>query len=216
MPKEASVVVQRQIESLYPVKFYTSNDVEVIYKTNDGVNIRLKNGEHLDADFVVVGKGVKPNIEFLDGAIQTNSGIVVDDYLRATDDVFAVGDIAESTDAVWGDKRLHAIWPVAIAQAKVAAKNAAGLNIETQPEVSRNILPIFDMDIFSGGDSVALDGDAVVSNDDGFRMVVVKDGILRGFCMVGRPINYGGLVRLVRDRTRIDRYDISDLLFGNV
>ncbi|AEA33805.1 NAD(P)/FAD-dependent oxidoreductase [Hippea maritima] len=216
LPDRAAKLVQNHIESLYPVKFYTSNDVEFMQKMDNGIYVKLKDGEELNSDFVVVGKGVRPNTHFIDKTVKINTGVIVDEFLKAKEDVFAAGDIAESEDAIWNDKRLHAIWPVAIAQAKIAAKNAVGLNIKAEPEISRNILPIFGIDIFTGGDSIGFDGDVVESESDGFRMVVIKDGLLRGFCMVGQVRNYGGLVRLVKDRTGIRKYELNYLLFGNV
>jgi len=42
-------------------------------------------------------------------------------------DIYAVGDVAAFDDVDDGQKKIHAIWPVAVEQAKAAAKNMVGV-----------------------------------------------------------------------------------------
>jgi 3-phenylpropionate/trans-cinnamate dioxygenase ferredoxin reductase subunit len=65
----------------------------------DGVNVTgvsLSDGRHLEADLVVVGVGVLPNVELADQAgLQVAAGIVVNEQLLTSDpDISAIGDCA--------------------------------------------------------------------------------------------------------------------------
>ena len=81
----------------------------------------------LHADLVVAATGVKPHVEFIDGSeIVTDWGVHVDDHMRTTvAGVYAAGDVAEAADWLTGERYVHAIFPNAVAQAKIAAANAA-------------------------------------------------------------------------------------------
>ncbi|HEY5334504.1 MAG TPA: FAD/NAD(P)-binding oxidoreductase [Mycobacteriales bacterium] len=88
----------------------------------------LSDGRTLPADVVVVGVGVRPDTDWLDGSgIAVDDGVVVDDHLRASAaDVYAVGDVAS-----WYDNRLGAQtraehWTNATEMAEVAAANILG------------------------------------------------------------------------------------------
>jgi pyruvate/2-oxoglutarate dehydrogenase complex dihydrolipoamide dehydrogenase (E3) component len=55
----------------------------------------LETGERLDADLVVLGLGVKPATDFIQGiALNDDGSITVDRNLRATDGLYAAGDFA--------------------------------------------------------------------------------------------------------------------------
>ncbi len=59
--------------------------------------VTTRHGEQLEADGVIAGLGIRPNLELARAAgLKTNDGIVVDEFLRAgREDVFAAGDVAE-------------------------------------------------------------------------------------------------------------------------
>ncbi len=61
----------------------------------------LDDGETIEADFLVVGTGVKPRTALAEAAgLKVDNGVVVDRWLRAsTKDVYAVGDIARFPEA---------------------------------------------------------------------------------------------------------------------
>lgn len=88
----------------------------------------LSDGRALPADVVVVGIGVRPDTDWLDGSgIAVDDGVVVDEHLQASvPDVYAVGDVAR-----WYDQRLGAQtraehWTNATEMAEVAAANILG------------------------------------------------------------------------------------------
>lgn len=100
--------------------------------------VTLKNGEQLDADFVVVGIGVKPATTFLKGlALHRDGGVMVDEHLRATGGVYAAGDIAYFPNPTTNGYQRIEHWRTAMQQGRVAAHNMAG------KELSYNAVPFF-------------------------------------------------------------------------
>src|SRR5581483_1562722 len=79
-------------------------------------------GGTVPADLFLVCAGIAPRVELArDDGLVVNRGVVVDAGMRTSDpDVFAAGDVAEFEGRVVG------LWPVAVAQAEVAALNALG------------------------------------------------------------------------------------------
>jgi len=78
---------------------------------------------------VIVGIGIKPSTEFI-GDLELNSdgSINVNKFLRVTDDVYAVGDIASYLDARTNKRFRIEHWRTAQQQGRVAAKNMLGAN----------------------------------------------------------------------------------------
>jgi NADPH-dependent 2,4-dienoyl-CoA reductase/sulfur reductase-like enzyme/nitrite reductase/ring-hydroxylating ferredoxin subunit len=89
--------------------------------------VLLENGERLDADLLVVGVGVKPATRFLEGVALHNDGaVIVDEYMRAADDVYAAGDIAYFPSSLTGKHQRIEHWRTAMQQGRIAAHNMAG------------------------------------------------------------------------------------------
>lgn len=78
-------------------------------QSGSSVTLTLDDGSTLDADAVVFGLGVKPNVDLAEQAgLDVDNGIVVDEYLRTADpDVYAAGDVANYPDAILGRRRIE-------------------------------------------------------------------------------------------------------------
>lgn len=89
----------------------------------------LDDGSRLEADLVVVGVGVVPNVELAVAAgLPVDNGIVVDEFLRTCDDaIFAIGDCANypSAHANYQRVRLESVQN-AVDQAHCVAANILG------------------------------------------------------------------------------------------
>ena len=59
--------------------------------------VTLANGEHIDADIVILGTGVSPRTEIL-SEVNDPDGVQVDTHLQLRDGVYALGDIAKATN----------------------------------------------------------------------------------------------------------------------
>ena len=77
-----------------------------------GVDLRLEASDIPAADIVVAGIGVEPNVELArDAGLDVRSGVVVDDRFRTSrDGVYAVGDVAEFFDPLYGSHRRIEHW----------------------------------------------------------------------------------------------------------
>ncbi len=111
--------------------------------------VKLDNGEELEADFVVVSIGVKPNNELAKTAglkLGVKGAISVNNFMQTSNpDIFAAGDCVEVTDLVTFNK-IH--WPMGDAanlQGRVAAQNMVlGNRTEYEGAVMTGICKVFD------------------------------------------------------------------------
>jgi NADPH-dependent 2,4-dienoyl-CoA reductase/sulfur reductase-like enzyme len=85
-------------------------------------------GNRIEADLAVVGIGVVPTLDFLDGSgLQLDNGIVVDDRYQSTAPaVFAAGDIANFFDPLFGRQRRIEHWSNANYQGTQVGQILAG------------------------------------------------------------------------------------------
>lgn len=82
----------------------------------------------IDADLVIVGIGIVPNVELAaEAGLEVSNGIVVDDHCRTSaPDVYAAGDCTNHPNLYLGRNiRLESV-PNAMEQARVAAANLMG------------------------------------------------------------------------------------------
>jgi len=92
------------------------------------LQVRLSNGQTVEADLVISATGVRPAIGFLkDSGITCLQGVLTDEHLQTNvPGIYAAGDCAEAFDQVSGKTIVSAIQPNAAEQARVAALNMLG------------------------------------------------------------------------------------------
>lgn len=160
--------------------------------------VEMADGQVLTADIYVAATGVKPHVEFLGGSGVTASwGVQVDDRLRTTaPDVFAAGDVAEAADRMTGEAFVHAIFPNAVAQGAVAARNMLGDDVRYPGAESMNSLKHLGMPVAAVG---AMDGDELLRwrAGDMLRKVWLVDGRVVGFRLTGEVAGAGLLRTLM-------------------
>lgn len=89
------------------------------------IQVHLDDGKHLATDLVLLATGLKPNADLAAEAglqIGALGGVVVDQYLRTSDeDIYAVGDVAETRNIVTGAPELAQLSVPISRQTRVAA-----------------------------------------------------------------------------------------------
>ncbi|MBU0490372.1 MAG: FAD-dependent oxidoreductase [Chloroflexi bacterium] len=195
------------------LRILTGRNIAQVLGGPDGVRgVRLDTGEELPCEIVCIGKGVRPNVEFLAGSgIKVDQGVVVNEYTAChVSGVYAAGDVAVTFDPITGQRMMTALWTNAVEMGRCAGRNMAGqptayagtfgiLNATQVAEV-----PFVSMGIVHTAGTnyethVAHTADTyrkLVFSEDGDRLI--------GVVFVG-DINHAGLYRhLIRERTPLN------------
>lgn len=188
--KGAEILSKKIIEK--GVKLFTSTSTKSIEKSEAGVfNIHLDGKEDVIADFIIIGTGVRSNIEFLDGSdIAVNRGILVDSHMMTNvENVYASGDVAAGPTIFGEVNFIHALWPTACEMGRVAGENMAGLKTEYEGSLNMNVTEMYDVTVASIGKFNDADiDDAYYFSEDagyGYLKICYKDGLIAGACLVG-------------------------------
>jgi nitrite reductase (NADH) large subunit len=190
------------------VKLRLGTEATVFLERDGGVaGVELASGEQLTADIYIAATGVKPNLGFLEGSgIVHDWGVAVDRRLQTSaQDVWAAGDVVAAPDRLTGEPYVHAIFPNAVEQARVAAANLLGGTVayagaETMNSLKHLGLPIMAVGASEGPDELRWrDGDLL-------RKVFLESGRIVGFRFAG-DISAGGILRaLMLRRDDVRRY----------
>jgi len=94
-------------------------------------HVVTKAGLRLECDFAVVGIGIEPAVELLDGSgIHVDNGVVVDEYCQTNvRGVYAAGDIANHYHPIFNRRIRVEHWQNAIKQGAAAARNMLGEHV---------------------------------------------------------------------------------------
>lgn len=110
------------------VQLVLGNEVEAFNGNGRLESVTTKNGRQVEADLAVVGIGVDPVTDFLEGSgIELENGIVVNEHFETNiPDVFAAGDVANFFDPLFQRRRRIEHWSNANYQGTEVGKVLAG------------------------------------------------------------------------------------------
>ena len=197
MPALASEELSTQLADLYRehgVELALGDSVQELHGHGRLLaGARLESGREVEAYLAVVGVGVEPNVELLEGTqVAVDNGIVVDELFRTTvDDVYAVGDVARFTDPVSHRPRRIEHWSNAHAQGGHLGRVLAGSKVP-YGEVAVFFTQLFDVKLQVLGD---LDGGV----DETLIVGSITERRLLGFYLRGGHVV--GAVLQVREAT---------------
>jgi apoptosis-inducing factor 3 len=121
--RELGATIRRLHES-HGVEFHLGQTVARM----DGTKAVLSGGDAVEADFLVLGVGVRPSVSLAEEAgLKVDHGIVVDEYLQTSaPGIYAAGDVARWPDPDSGHLIRIEHWVVAERQGQAAARNMLG------------------------------------------------------------------------------------------
>jgi NADPH-dependent 2,4-dienoyl-CoA reductase/sulfur reductase-like enzyme/pSer/pThr/pTyr-binding forkhead associated (FHA) protein len=158
--------------------------------------VMTNRGTLIPCEIVILALGIKPNIDFVrQSGIACGRGVKVNAGMSTNvPDIFAAGDILETTDAITGRTRVIGQWYPAIQQARAAAFSMLDLLDKSHPFHSStfyNATFLYGLDFASVG-LTQLPRDArgyqeIVADPQPrtYRKVILKDGVIVGAISLG-------------------------------
>jgi NADPH-dependent 2,4-dienoyl-CoA reductase/sulfur reductase-like enzyme/peroxiredoxin family protein/rhodanese-related sulfurtransferase/TusA-related sulfurtransferase len=129
--------------------------VSAIEDSGSSLMLTLSDGSHLQADMLIMSIGVHPDTALAEKAgiaLNKKGAIVTDEHMRTSaDHVYAVGDNAEVTDSVSGQKTYIALAGPANKEGRVAADTICGVSSSYRGSQGSSIIKIFDMTVAATG-----------------------------------------------------------------
>ena len=111
------------------LKIETGTAARRILSNSKGVSaILLDDGREIACEMVCIGKGVRPNVAFVNPeSIQIDHGVVVDAFTACSAaNVHAAGDVAVTFDPITGGRIVTGLWTNAVEMGRCAGYNMAG------------------------------------------------------------------------------------------
>ena len=195
----------------------------IISDSTGVTGVALNHGGEMSCQMVCIGKGVRPNIEFLDGSdVRIDGGIVADRYTACNaPDTFASGDVAVTFEPVSGDRIMTALWTNAVEMGRCAGRNMAGVKtaysgtfgilnatqVAEEPFVSMGVVHTTDHDFEIYRHSTETTYRKMVFNPEGTRLI--------GAVFIGDITNAGLYRYVIREKMpvmHIKRYIIDHTL----
>src|SRR5579863_9739727 len=108
---------------------------EFVGKDGKVTGIITTRGERIPCEMALIAIGIEPVIDFIrSSGIACGRGVKVDSGMRTNvQDIYAAGDVIETTDELTGRTRVLGQWFPAIQQAQIAAYNMLGLLTPNHP-----------------------------------------------------------------------------------
>jgi NADPH-dependent 2,4-dienoyl-CoA reductase/sulfur reductase-like enzyme len=215
MPAFSSAELSAQLADLYReegVELLLGDSIEELRGNGRLLTgARTASGVDVEAYLAVVGVGVQPNVEIVEGTgIEVDNGIVVDERFRTSvEGVYAVGDVARFPDPVFARQRRIEHWTNASAQGAHLGAELAGSR-KAYDEMSVFFTELFGFklqvigDLDGGVDEMVLRGSVADRQLLGFYL---RDGRLIGAVVAGQTADVAEeLKTLVREQP-----EVSDL-----
>jgi NADPH-dependent 2,4-dienoyl-CoA reductase/sulfur reductase-like enzyme len=131
------------------VTLLLGQSAEAFEPAGEGLKVRLKSGQHLSAQLVVLGVGVRPENRLAVEAgleVGPRGGIRVNEHMQTSDpDVYAVGDAVEVRDFVTGEPTQVPLAGPANRQGRIAADHIFGRVSQYRGTQGTAIVRVFDL-----------------------------------------------------------------------
>lgn len=216
----AAGLLQNQIMD-YSVDLRLNMATEKIERQSNGkITIHACGQEPFDVDLVIVGTGVRPNTGFLKNSrLETDRGILVDEKMATNlPGIFAAGDVAQGPTTFGAAHEIHAFWPTAVEEGKVAGANMAGQQRCYQGSLNMNVTQMFGVTVASMGNFCDPGSELLREEVDvqlgKYLKVFGREGIPVGALAVGPTEaveEFGVLRALIRNRQKYAPFPLKYL-----
>ena len=137
------------------VRLALGKGVSSIEDSGSSLMLTLSDGSHISADMLIMSIGVHPDTALAEKAkilLNKKGAVITDEHMRTSaSHVYAVGDNAEVTDSVTGQKTYIALAGPANKQGRIAADDICGVESTYRGSQGSSIIKIFDMTVASTG-----------------------------------------------------------------
>ncbi|MFA7098670.1 MAG: FAD-dependent oxidoreductase [Eubacteriales bacterium] len=174
----AQILHQALVEN--GVKLCLGDGVSMFSDKENEVEIKLQSGGTVSAELVILAVGVKPNGELAKAAgleVNPRGGVKVDDHMQTSDkDIYAVGDVIEVNDFIFGGKTMIPLAGPANKQGRIAADNIAGGDKTYAGSQGSSVAKVFDLTAAStGANEKTLIKRGMVKGKDYERVIIVQN-----------------------------------------
>jgi NADPH-dependent 2,4-dienoyl-CoA reductase/sulfur reductase-like enzyme/pSer/pThr/pTyr-binding forkhead associated (FHA) protein len=229
----------------------TASDLVLQQERRNGVEVRLEEeiaeisgkqgqvsgvlttgGTHIPCELVLIAIGVEPAIDMLQRAgIPCARGLIADEAMRtAAPDIYAAGDVLQTTDAISGRTRVIGQWYPAIQQARAAAYSMLDLLDSRHPfsaSAFYNATFLYGLDFASVGLTQMPRGGqgyhTIIADPQPrtYRKIILQGGIPLGMLAVGerrgtlalkRALDHRVDLSAVLERVFADDFQLDDWL----
>jgi len=174
--------------------------------------VMLDSGKKLSCDMVIVAIGSTPTVKFLaDSGIVCNNGITVNNHLATNiANIYAAGDVTG----------LSGIWPNAVNQGEVAAKNMCGVpTVYDDVFALKNTINYFGVPSLSLGKTEPCEGEIaeICLDKTKYEKIIMRDGIVVGVILQGCIAHSGFWQFLIKNKIDVSKLNKSvfDLTFAD-
>ena len=195
-----------QLHSEQGVQFRMEHTVRRFHGDTRVREVELDNGERIPADVVIVGVGVVPVTEMVEGIPLLEDGsIPVNVCLCTGSGVFAAGDVAHFPDWRTGEGIRIEHWRTAQQQGRIAAMNMAGL-VERFTSVPFFWTRQFDVSLQYVGHAPRWEEVCIVGSPEerDFVAYYVRKGKVYAAAGMGRSRELGAIEELMRQQGLLD------------
>ncbi len=206
LDERAAAKMQKHIESK-GVRFILGTSADELFEHK----AKLKNGEEVEFDMLIVAVGVRPNTELIaDAGGKVERGIITDLTQKTTlDDIYAAGDCTVSRDASSDTEKILALLPNAYMQGEVAGRNMAGRENYYVNAIPMNAIGFFGLHIISAG---SYDGEEYITETENtYKKLVFRDNRLVGYILMGEVARAGIYTSMIKERIDLGDVDLEML-----
>lgn len=205
-------------ENNVSIKLEVKAEKLLIDENNNPKALLLNTGEEIPCELVVVATGVRSNINFLENSnVECDRfGLVIDACGKTSvDNIYGAGDVTGR----------NPIWPTAVKEGIIAAKNALGIRVEmTDFFGSKNTMNFLGIPTLSLGMVEAEDETyniEIQQCEGNYKKIIHKNGKIYGAIIQGDLSYAGVLTQLIKENIDISRvkkniFDIDYADFFNL